>query len=72
MYERLVMASKYSQREDALDFLGMLGRLAVHMLYRQPDTHYSRRLEAIADATERISGNGHVRTQLARLVSHWA
>jgi DNA polymerase III gamma/tau subunit len=71
-YDRLKVATKYNSREDALEFLEMLGRLAVHMLYRQPDSHYSKRLEAIADAVERIGGNGHVRTQLTRLVVQWS
>lgn len=71
-YDRLKVASKYGNREDALEFLDMLGRLAVHMLYRQPDSNYSRRLLAIADAVERIGGNGHVRTQLTRLVLQWS
>ena len=71
-YDRLVLTGKYNAREEALEFLDMLGRLAVHMLYRQPGSEYSKRLEAIADAVERINGNGHVRTQLARLVMQWA
>jgi DNA polymerase-3 subunit delta' len=71
-YDRLLMASKYSAREEALEFLDMLGRFAIHTLYRQPDSATARRLDAIALCIERIAANGNVKTQLIRLVSKWA
>lgn len=71
-YERLVMAGKYSSRDDALEFLDMLGRFAIHTLYRQPDSASSHRLDATAQCIERISANGNVKTQLMRLVAKWA
>ena len=71
-YDRLILIAKYSDREDAIKFLEMLARFAIHTLYRQPDTKSSRRLEALDSAIERINANGNVRTQLTRLVSEWA
>lgn len=71
-YERLILVAKYGSRDEALEFLSMLGRFTVHTLYSQPGTANSKRLEALAAAVERIVGNGNVRTQLTRLVAQWS
>ena len=71
-YDRLILAGKYSSRDEALEFLGMLARFAIHTLHRQPDTYSARKLQAVDKAISRIAGNGNVRTQLTWLVTEWS
>jgi len=69
-YERLVIVNSYSsKRPHAIAFLSYLLKLQTFMLFRQKKTEYARDLEMVDTILARIAANGHIKTQLAYLVT---
>ncbi|NCU30510.1 hypothetical protein EOM57_01770 [Candidatus Saccharibacteria bacterium] len=68
LFERLAVISRYSKRNEAQELVATLGYIINFMIQKQP----SERLYNLAQNTElaadTLSKNGHVRTQLMRLV----
>lgn len=66
-YERLVIANKLTNRVDALQFVGLVARLLDFSSKKKVGGLDEKTATAIETAAERISNNGHVRTQLINL-----
>lgn len=69
-YERLSCIAKISTRQDALIFLRLLVTI-IHTLGRREKSLLKTAVaETIEQAAERITANGHIRTQLLNLALH--
>ena len=65
-YSRLIVANSYSQqRERAIQFVGMIGRLLTYMVRKQ--TEQAVRLSEITTTIDHLHDNANVKLQLIRL-----
>lgn len=66
-YDRLVVANNFTNRVDALQFIGLIARLLDFSNKKNIGSLEEKTVTALETAAERISSNGHVRTQLINL-----
>lgn len=65
-YDRLILANSYAQqREAAISFVTMVGKLLMFMLHKQYVA--AERLDAVGDALDHLQENANVKLQLTRL-----
>lgn len=69
LYERLKLVKKYSGRDEALQLVAMCGRLLGLNLVKQKNYRVSAMIESVLEAGEALRANGHVKTQLMRLMT---
>lgn len=65
-YDRLILVNSYAQQRDsAIAFVGMVGKLLVFMLHKQ---HVSpERLHTVSDVLDHLQENANVKLQLTQL-----
>jgi replication-associated recombination protein RarA len=68
-YGRLVIIKKYTDRTNALEFLGMCAKLLSFSLLKQRNYSAADVMEVLDAVMRRIGANGHVRTHLMHLVT---
>lgn len=68
-YGRLVIIKKYTDRTNALEFLGMTARLLSFSLLKQRNYGAADVMTVLDSVMQRIEANGHVRTHLMYLVT---
>lgn len=65
VYEKLTAVPKFKNREDAIEFLLAVSKLA------QIKPKSSRSLEVLSDVIDNLSRNGNVKAQLTYLATNW-
>lgn len=68
--ERLLLISKYTERNQALELLRTLELIVRFMVSKRTNTKLLSAVNQIEKTATRLSSNGHVRTQLMYLVLH--
>jgi hypothetical protein len=68
-YGRLVIVKKYTDRTNALEFLGMCAKLLSFSLLKQRNYASADVMDTLDKVMGRIEANGHVRTHLMHLVT---
>lgn len=68
-YLRLTILRRYTERTAALGFLSMCARLLSFSVLKQRNYGLSDAMDVLETVAKRIEANGHVRTQLAYLVT---
>lgn len=68
-YTRLSVVKKYTDRTAALEFLDMCSKLLSFMMLKQKNYSAADSMEIVDTVSRRIAANGHVRTQMAYLVT---
>ena len=68
-YGRLVIIKKYTDRTNALEFLGMCAKLLNFSLLKQRNYAAADVMSVLDSVMGRIEANGHVRTHLMHLVT---
>lgn len=66
-YDRLEVISRYKDRNEALELIGVLSQMLVFMLEKKTDEQIDRLAKTAERTAAAIRANGHVRTQLMRL-----
>lgn len=67
LYQRLVLVSKLTDRTEAQAFVAVLAKLLEFSSKKDPSALYAGAATALEQTAKRLSGNGHVRTQLMNL-----
>ena len=70
IYERLVIASRYGSREEALQFVRTLANLLRVMSKNDRSLLKVGVTDSIEKTAARLTQNGHVKTQLTNLAFH--
>lgn len=68
-YTRLTIIKQYIDRTAALEFLTMCAKLLTFSVFKQHAYALTDTMESVETVAKRIEANGHVRTQLAYLVT---